>query len=371
MALDSRRKDPAELQSVVERTVKGLIRKAPSLGERFDLCGRSSPELGRPNLEEFCDWLASALYELYVPAQEDLVHTVALTCLVHEQVQCLRTMQPLDYTPLTTRVSLNSAVIWCGADISKAHNRSTRKSILKELAEGFQIEVRSFHYALSDAYPKVSFRQVAGFDEVIVSDDGQVFHRLRKLRAKGVRNPYRQVTITQGEKRTQPYVHQLVARGFLGEANGLQVHHIDENKWNNHISNLAYITASENVQQQKGGKRDRVLVSFDPASDYFNVYNTLATAGEQLNIQRPWLSNAITTGMQIHGRSFKDVPFVEKGERKGKLIAVTAEGENIIDVEVINTEEQGSWRLTRPANTKFAVLKYPAPSKRGRTRKAV
>lgn len=43
------------------------------------------------------------------------------------------------------------------------------------------------------------------------------------------------------------YVHQLVLRAFLGYSD-LQVNHIDGIKTNNHISNLEYVTQSENMK---------------------------------------------------------------------------------------------------------------------------
>lgn len=48
-------------------------------------------------------------------------------------------------------------------------------------------------------------------------------------------------------------VHTLVAYTFLGERpNGLDINHIDGNKKNNSVSNLEYITRSENCKQACG-----------------------------------------------------------------------------------------------------------------------
>lgn len=46
-------------------------------------------------------------------------------------------------------------------------------------------------------------------------------------------------------------VHIAVARAFLGEPNGLCVRHLDGDKTNCHLSNLAYGTISENAHDRK------------------------------------------------------------------------------------------------------------------------
>lgn len=44
------------------------------------------------------------------------------------------------------------------------------------------------------------------------------------------------------------YIHRLVAEYFLDDFHQLkEVHHIDENKLNNHVDNLQVVTRSENM----------------------------------------------------------------------------------------------------------------------------
>ena len=43
-------------------------------------------------------------------------------------------------------------------------------------------------------------------------------------------------------------IHKLVASAFLGPANGQDVDHINNDKQNNHVSNLRYVSTSENCQ---------------------------------------------------------------------------------------------------------------------------
>lgn len=50
------------------------------------------------------------------------------------------------------------------------------------------------------------------------------------------------------EFQTQITVHKLVMTSFVGDNKGYDINHIDGNKLNNHISNLEYITHSENAK---------------------------------------------------------------------------------------------------------------------------
>lgn len=51
------------------------------------------------------------------------------------------------------------------------------------------------------------------------------------------------------------FVHCLVAQAFLGDANGLTVNHKDENKKNNSVENLEYLSIGENIRYGTGIQR--------------------------------------------------------------------------------------------------------------------
>ncbi|MDT0745464.1 NUMOD4 motif-containing HNH endonuclease [Mammaliicoccus sciuri] len=58
---------------------------------------------------------------------------------------------------------------------------------------------------------------------------------------------YLRVTLSKDNKTKRFLVHRLVYQTFMGEIKeGLHIHHIDENKSNNHISNLIPATPLEN-----------------------------------------------------------------------------------------------------------------------------
>ena len=58
---------------------------------------------------------------------------------------------------------------------------------------------------------------------------------------------YLKVSLRNGSGSQNHSVHQLVARAFIGNPNDYdQVNHKDENKENNHVSNLEWCTAAYN-----------------------------------------------------------------------------------------------------------------------------
>ena len=70
---------------------------------------------------------------------------------------------------------------------------------------------------------------------------------------------YKQITIQYEKGKKKNYLHhRLVACTFLENNNKLkytQVDHIDENKYNNHVLNLRWVTPSENSKKKQCTKQ--------------------------------------------------------------------------------------------------------------------
>ena len=72
----------------------------------------------------------------------------------------------------------------------------------------------------------------------------------RKVVAQTLNRPngYLRVGLVNEEGKKNVSVAKLVAQAFIGERpEGYQIDHIDGNKQNNHVSNLEYVTPSENM----------------------------------------------------------------------------------------------------------------------------
>jgi len=91
-------------------------------------------------------------------------------------------------------------------------------------------------------------------DDYTVTDDGRVFSyksgsRKELSQSNTTKNKlYKVVTLRVGGKDKLFYVHRLVAGIYIPNPNNLpEVNHKDRNPANNHVNNLEWVTASENV----------------------------------------------------------------------------------------------------------------------------
>lgn len=97
-------------------------------------------------------------------------------------------------------------------------------------------------------------------------------------------------------KQTRKYVHQLVARAFIGEPlPGDQVNHKDENKSNNAVDNLEWMTASENINYGTRTAKDRAKKSkpvkqIAPNGEIINTFASATEAQKITGIQRTHIS---------------------------------------------------------------------------------
>lgn len=110
---------------------------------------------------------------------------------------------------------------------------------------------------MDNQQPSLSFKQLKEDKDYLIYEDGRLYSKksnkflLGKIDNVGYLTYSLSITdklsISGRKLQKMMYAHRLVAKYFLPNVNNLPyVHHKDENKLNNHYSNLEWVTPSEN-----------------------------------------------------------------------------------------------------------------------------
>ena len=140
-----------------------------------------------------------------------------------------------------------------------------------------------------------NFIDIPGFDNYQVSDMGRVRNKTTgkiKKNSLNKRNGYLFSGLMNNGKFYNKRVHQLVAMAFLNHTpcgNKIVVHHIDEDKTNNNLSNLKLCTQIENHEAShwrkckwrgvsKRGNKWQAEKSVNKVKNYIGSYNCPTSA---------------------------------------------------------------------------------------------
>ena len=146
------------------------------------------------------------------------------------------------------------------------------------------------------------WKDIEGYEGLYqVSKLGEVYSfksnkYLKKLTNKG---GYLRVQLCKHGKVTNQSIHRLVAEAFIPNPdNKPQVNHIDENKGNNTVSNLEWVTAKENCNHGTRSKRlYKPIRAIDIANGEYNHYVSVNECAEKLNLKYQNIS-AVLNGRQ-------------------------------------------------------------------------
>lgn len=112
------------------------------------------------------------------------------------------------------------------------------------------------------------------------------------------------------------YIHRLVAEAFLEDKkSGSVVHHKDSDRSNNRVSNLQWVTLSENsqrcVNEGKLGRYRRRIARCDDDGNVLQIYESVTAAAKAMGLKAPkMLHNAVHRGYRCVGYTWK---LLEKG----------------------------------------------------------
>lgn len=156
-------------------------------------------------------------------------------------------------------------------------------------------------------------KDIRGYEgQYAVTDDGKVwsYKSKRFLSLHTERKGYIRVSLSScGEKKTYR-VHRLVLETFkpIPDMKRLQVNHINENKADNRLENLEWVTAQENTNhsihklKHKRGKIKRIE-QYSLDDEFIAVYPSQSEAARQLGINRHSISDCLR-GLRITGGGY-------------------------------------------------------------------
>lgn len=141
-----------------------------------------------------------------------------------------------------------------------------------------------------------SWKPIKGFeDRYTVSDTGLVFSKLsgRLLTPKVDRYGYEVVALSRNRKMWHATVHRLVAMTFIPNPHSLPcVNHKDENKRNNRVDNLEWVTVKENDnygtrnQRMAESKKKRPIAQYDMSMNLIRIHPGVKDAHRNTGVNR-------------------------------------------------------------------------------------
>lgn len=131
------------------------------------------------------------------------------------------------------------------------------------------------------------YRPVPGFPSYLVSNQGRVVSERRtpaRELTPRIKRGYALVRLADGRGGDkQQAIHRLVLAAFVGPCpDGMEVRHLDGDRGNNVLSNLAYGTRSENSRDKRSHGTDYNVVKREcPRGHPYDVFNTYTNGGKR------------------------------------------------------------------------------------------
>ena len=147
-----------------------------------------------------------------------------------------------------------------------------------------------------------------------ITEDGRCYNTNTNKYLKGQigKNGYISFNLTlPNGKKKRLYAHRLVALHFLDNPNPkefTEVNHIDGNRQNNHISNLEWVSRTQNIRHAFTNnliKTQKPVACMDNNGNVLKVYPSESEACRQLGITQGKVSRAISRKGTCKGYKWK------------------------------------------------------------------
>ena len=158
------------------------------------------------------------------------------------------------------------------------------------------------------------------FKKYEVFEDGRIWSYVTNkfLKPHPNHKGYELVTLSDNDNNKKTYqVHRVVYEAVSGKPipEGMQVNHIDENKTNNHISNLNLMTPKENSNWGSGIEkhtktRSKPVAQYNMGGKLINIYPSLNEVSRTLHLSSGRISEScrgITSGYKGFRWKYLDI----------------------------------------------------------------
>ena len=148
--------------------------------------------------------------------------------------------------------------------------------------------------------------QVRSVDRVVYQTNGHpLSYKGHIMKQTLARNGYYVVNLRNGTKPHALTVHRLVAETFIPNVNDFPtVNHIDGNKQNNHVSNLEWVSYSDNnihalVHSLRKPKKGVPVIQYDKDGNFVAMYKSSVEASNSTGYNVCSISHCLN-GIQEH-----------------------------------------------------------------------
>ena len=144
-----------------------------------------------------------------------------------------------------------------------------------------------------DLFMNYMIKEVVGYEGLYMVDtEGNVFrvikNGLKLLKPGKNNNGYLRVCLCKFGKIKSKLIHRLVLEAFVPNENSdkLTVNHKDEDKTNNSLKNLEWLTIGDNIRYSQA----KPVVQLDKNNNLIRVYESISEAARQINrnVARIW-----------------------------------------------------------------------------------
>lgn len=140
------------------------------------------------------------------------------------------------------------------------------------------------------------WKDVVGYEGLYkVNNLGKVINSDGRIMKENYNSRYIRVTLSKNGSSKKEYVHRIVAKAFvLNHFNYETVNHINENKHNNNVENLEWLTSRENTMKYYHKEKHRFKIGmFTLNNEFIRSFDGVREASRRVNYHQGGISSCL------------------------------------------------------------------------------